>query len=575
MVKGKRRALALILALGLPGIAGGEASAQPAPITAPADPLAYHADRERAMALVEAARFEEAAPLLSRVTSAYPLDRATWMTFAVASRRLGRHRAAIDAYTRAIALGGPMPGNARYWTAIAHVQLGESDAALDALETMVFEDRDLDRPGLAEDPDLAPLRNDPRFVAIIGAVPAGESDRTARRIADLDHLIAEIRRLSPRYRDAPLPERTLALERRLRADMATLSDAELFARLSGIVGSLDQGHTMLWGAGPPGSPPPRNLAFRYLPLLFHAFPEGLFIVGADDANRDLVGARLISLGGVPADEAYARVRGATSAASDTEALWTVPIRMADMRLLEGLGFAVRDDSVAMVFERIGGARVERTIAGLAESPRAKLPAPPGVDTTAYLRETGEAHRFETWPDANAVHIQFNQVADDPDETLAAFGLRLREALADPSIRAVIVDLRHNNGGNSFAYRELMRTLIAFSTRPDSRLYVIIGRGVYSAAANFATDLERFADPVFVGEPTSMTGNQDGDEGAVVLPNSGLRATVSGVRWQLSHPWDERRSIAPHVPVTQTAADHFAGRDRPLDVARALIAADRD
>src|SRR5437763_13117382 len=88
--------------------------------------------------------------------------------------------------------------------------------------------------------------------------------------------------------------------------------------------------------------------------------------------------------------------------------------------------------------------------------------------------------------------------------------------------------------------------------------------------NLSTDLERLVRPVFVGEPTSGTGNQWGDENRFILPYSGLAGAFSGVRWQLSNPWDERRSIVPQVPVQLTAGDYFAGRDSALDAVFRLI-----
>ena len=79
------------------------------------------------------------------------------------------------------------------------------------------------------------------------------------------------------------------------------------------------------------------------------------------------------------------------------------------------------------------------------------------------------------PDVHALYVQVNQILDDPDETLEDFGLRLRKALADDAIQNVILDLRNNNGGNTFDYIELLRTLIGFSQRDGRGLYVIIGR----------------------------------------------------------------------------------------------------
>jgi hypothetical protein len=151
---------------------------------------------------------------------------------------------------------------------------------------------------------------------------------------------------------------------------------------------------------------------------------------------------------------------------------------------------------------------------------------------------------------------------------------LRDTLSSSRSHNVILDLRHNNGGNTWAYPELVRTLVSFTSQRDRQLYVITGRGTYSAAANLITDLERFANPIFVGEPSSMTGNNAGDESMFVLPYSGITGAFSSVRWQLSHPWDTRRAIVPHMPVQLTAGAYFRGEDPVLDAITRRIAAER-
>jgi hypothetical protein len=187
-----------------------------------------------------------------------------------------------------------------------------------------------------------------------------------------------------------------------------------------------------------------------------------------------------------------------------------------------------------------------------------------------VRAVPRAHWLESLPESDAVFVQVNQIAPDPDESMAEFGLKLRRFLADTPVKNVILDLRHNNGGNTFTYTEMLRTLVAHSTKEGNRLYVIIGRGVYSATSNLLSDLERLASPIFVGEPSSGIGNQDGDESMTVLPYSGIRAFLTSVRWQYSHPWDLRTSMVPDIPVQLTAKDYFAGKDSVMETILADI-----
>ncbi len=538
----------------------------------PADAVGYRDRLEQARAALLAKRWIDAEKLFQQLVADYPLDRETWVGLGSAQRELGKSEASIAAYRRSIALIGPVPGSARYWIAVQQAKLGQTDAAIDTLQTMIVDEHELDRPGLLTDPAFESLRADPRWKTLTVA-PVTGNDRVVGWNSDLDWLLAETRRLTPAFRDAELPASTRAAIAALRADLPKLSDAQVYARLAQVIGTLHMGHTMLWGAGPDGPAPGARLKFTWLPVLLYAFPDGLYVVRSDEAHQALLGRRLVAIDGVDSKTVFDRVASATSFASPAEALWTVPIRVSDSLLLHGLGIAKTADRAVLTLVNAKGHREDVSLAAGDWNPRAKLPAPPKGEAPLFLRQPQESHWAEYWPQLATTYVQFNQVAPDPDEDLRAFALRLRKLLADTGSRNVIVDLRHNNGGNTLTYVDLLRTLTAFSTHDGHRVYALIGRNVYSAAANFSTDLERLVKPVFVGEPTAMTGNQDGDEAKIVLPWSGVSAAVSGVRWQMSHPWDRRTSIAPHVPVTMTAADYFAGRDPALETVKAMITRD--
>jgi hypothetical protein len=257
-----------------------------------------------------------------------------------------------------------------------------------------------------------------------------------------------------------------------------------------------------------------------------------------------------------------------------ETLWIAPYLMVRPAVLAGLGITGKADGVRLTFELADRTTVTRAFSVSQElllPPGAALNAPPDVEPPLFLRRHDQAvHWFELLQERDAVYVQVNNIASSPTETMAQFGLRLRAAVREHEPSNLILDIRHNNGGNSFAYVELLRTLIAFSTFDGNEVYVLIGRDVYSAAGNLATDLERLVRPIFVGEPSSATGNQWGDESHFVLPYSGLSGSFSGARWQRSHPWDRRRSITPHLPVTLSAEAYFAGRDPVLEAVFEMI-----
>jgi dienelactone hydrolase len=164
------------------------------------------------------------------------------------------------------------------------------------------------------------------------------------------------------------------------------------------------------------------------------------------------------------------------------------------------------------------------------------------------------------------YLGYNEVTGNTD----AAAQRLLRAAKSKKLRAVIVDVRNNGGGNNQTYHPLVNAIQRVS--PSKRVVVLISRVTFSAAENFVTELELVAKPVFVGEPSGGSPNLYGDTVQTLLPASGLMLRVAHVYWELSSPDDMRLAIDPQVPVPLSAADFFAGRDPVLAAARSVALA---
>ncbi len=550
-------------------------------LAAPPDPVEYYRKTLEAERLLGQQKWAEAETLLRDVTSTYPLatapapNHSPWGELGMALQKQGKYADAIRAYRTVIELQGPglaYPGvsNALYEIAASYVALGNRGAALQALRQMVEKDAYVARPGLLDDPAFAAIKDDPSFRMIAGAENVSRLGRTAGWRRDVGHMVSELRRVDPP--GTPIPAEFYRRVNALKAAVPKRSDEQIAAGISEAMNALNRGHTAIWfGDTEAGT----EMDYRPLPLRLYVFPEGIFITEGWNGFEDMADAEVLKFGHTAAAEVLRRVGSAKSNESPMEVLWTAPDLLVRPAFLKGLGILKRGDAADLTLKMPDGTIVTKTIHVAAEPPpdqwRRKLNVPPHAKAPLWLENTKRNHWLRHLPEHDAVYAQVNNIDDDPDETMMQFGIKLRQALADSKARNLILDLRHNNGGNTFHYAELLRTTIAFSTREENRVYVLIGRSVYSAAGNLTADLERLARPIFVGEPTSGTGNQFGDESTFVLPYSKLVGAHSGARWQLSHPWDERRSIVPQVPVQLTAKAYFAGQDPVLETVFRLIA----
>jgi hypothetical protein len=201
------------------------------------------------------------------------------------------------------------------------------------------------------------------------------------------------------------------------------------------------------------------------------------------------------------------------------------------------------------------------------------PAPRRAEKTPlYLRRIDENYWLQLLAEERALYFQFNQVRDaDSGPALAQFADSLRRTLLDNDVRALIVDVRHNNGGNNGLLRPLVQMFIWWEQdRPGRQIFMITGRNTFSAAQNFINRVERWTDAVFVGEPSSSRPNFAGEETNLLLPHSRVRGSISNRYWQDSDQDDRRPWIAPDMPVGFTSEDYFGGNDPALGAILTLL-----
>lgn len=535
-------------------------------LATPPDGVAWFELRNRAISLSNQRKWSEAEPLFEQLVREYPRDGMAWILLGNLKGNLKKPAEAAAAFERAGAIvGWGPPWNPRLQVALYRLAAGDRTGAMNAVREEVLGDgRTVLRRWVYDLPELAALRDDPEFKRITMHEEVTGVSRTEGWRADIDALYAEVARTNPDYRGKPLPAEVTRRYTELKRRVPELKDEEIFVGMGRMLAPMHAGHTSLFA--PPAS--------RFLPLRPYLFPQGAYIIQADSANAALVGARIVAIGSLPVDEALKRIALTRSVDGAMQHAWGIS-DLAVSWYLVGIGAVVSNDTIPMVVEARDGTRRTVRVATTAKAlpgRQDRMVAPTGIEAPMYLARMDEMHWERPLPEHDALYVQVNNISNDPDETLAAFGRRLATVLSTMKASNLVIDLRHNNGGNTNLYLELLRTIVAFSREPGHQVYAVIGRRSYSATANFITDLERLASPVFVGEASSECCNFFGDPSHIVLPYSRIEGELTGVRWNFSrNVFDGRREMSPHVPVQLTAADYFAGRDPALDAVFRVIA----
>lgn len=372
---------------------------------------------------------------------------------------------------------------------------------------------------------------------------------------------------------------------RLSRAVPELDHHQIVAGIAELVAGVRDGHTRLTlpvdpaagffrGHAPTPAPKIGGLTFHALPVRLYLYEDGLFVRRAGASHAAAAGSRVLRIGRMTAAEAMKAVEPVVQRDNDAQVRHLLPDFLVVPEVLHARGVTDDPRSATLELETPGGVR---TTLRLAAGPPgdtvrwvdARDPAKP---VPLHQRDPDSNYWFEYLRDERIVYMQYNTVYDRADETIDAFTDRLLAFVEREQAEALVIDLRGNPGGNNARNLPLLKGLIRCARlQPPGRLFVIVGRGTFSAAMMLAVDLEKYTNAIFVGEPTGASPNGYGDSRKLTLPNSGLTVRVSTLRWQYSGPRDDRPAIAPHVPAPLRSDDYRAGRDPALEAVRRIVA----
>lgn len=371
--------------------------------------------------------------------------------------------------------------------------------------------------------------------------------------ADLDQLDAAVRQ----QHVAPFVIHTEAeWEARLAAVRETIADAspdEQLVQIASLVGLLDT-HSALVGA--PGG-------FSYYPLVIYPFSDGWHVTRSRDAS--LIGARVVSIGGVPMDEVAERLTPFVAHDNESGLLDGLEWLVTSKEYLHGAGIVADPAHPAFELELRDG--TTRTL-DLAAEPQSAWEG--DLATIGWLMTDGDApeavaRRDErTWTRLDKRHRAFLVAVNDYGDMTDAIDA-MQAALDDGRAERVVLDMRYLRGGNGD-----IRLVEAMAADPRlagaGGLTVLIGRENVSAATQVAALLDRETEAVFLGEMTPARADNFLCPCAdVTLANSGFVIELPTVTGRTG---DLRPAIKPDQPMTLSAADFYAGRDPVLAAALA-------
>ncbi len=355
-----------------------------------------------------------------------------------------------------------------------------------------------------------------------------------------------------------------AVVRQLDGRIAQMNDDQIVVELARIVAMIRDGHTyMRLGWAP--------LDYPRLPIRMEVLSDGMVVRAADPRYAQLVGGKVVSIGGRNADEVLKAVSELAPRDNDMTILARVPQMLSTPALLHGLGLVEDTAEVSITVEK-GGKTVNQAVASQALPPESRhtwVPNPSWAMTAGdrlplWLRHPDDIFWYEFLPDSRTLYVQWNAVQNKKDETVAHFFQRVFDFANTTPVNRLVLDLRLNGGGNNYLNTEPIKAILRSPLNQRGKFFVLIGPRTFSAAQNLTNILHKYSEAIWIGMPTGGSPNSFGDPVPLTLPNSKIQVYLSVLWWQDLDERDKRAWQAPDVAVQSTVKDFANGQDPVMD-----------
>jgi hypothetical protein len=397
--------------------------------------------------------------------------------------------------------------------------------------------------------------------------PQASLGRDAAWRADIASLVPGMAAIHPDLTHSVSREELDAAATRLSATVASATDDELMVGVLRIVAMVSSAgcdaHTgaFIWGTG---TYPVDSLPLR---LWLFANDEGrdeVVVVDALPPYERLIGSRIDGVGSNAIADVLAELDPLIPRDNAQTVRLLMPRFLLIPQLLRGLGL-VGGVAVALALTAPDGASDTVFVGPIPMAEYNAWAGPYGlhlpVDANVpYLSRIQDALWWDMLEDGETLYLQYNRVDPLPSSLEAD----LETALADPAVARVVLDIRHNYGGELSALDAITPVLVGAAKGEADRLFVIIGRNTFSGGSLLAARLKE-AKATIVGEPTGGCPTIWSDPADLLLPGSGITVGVASETAVGVDPNDARLTIEPDVQAVISREDWADGRDPALDI----------
>ncbi|MBN2260520.1 MAG: hypothetical protein JW702_08235 [Clostridiales bacterium] len=337
----------------------------------------------------------------------------------------------------------------------------------------------------------------------------------------------------------------------LKTNLDKLKDYEILFELQRIIAGMNVAHNTLRF--------PYTKYLSRLPIEVAIFDDGVFITNAKKGLKKNIGQKVISINNIPIDTINNKLSCLIPHENDYWLNHKLPELIKNPFALDYMNIGDHDDTFNFHFDNGVDLSVKKRFFPIKKEKPKKTPI--------YLKNTLDNYWFEMVNDS-LFFIQYNHCRELKKYSIVEFVKDISEVLEISNPSTLIIDLRHNSGGNSGVIKPLIEYLISNDFFNSKKIYACIGRNTFSSGKINALNFCRNG-AILIGEPTGGSPISYGEVANFKLPNSKSRVQYSIKFFNLRNCENKyfkngTNTIEPHIRIPVYSTDYFDDKDKILE-----------
>lgn len=298
------------------------------------------------------------------------------------------------------------------------------------------------------------------------------------------------------------------------------NDDEIVAGIYKIMASIGDAHSNAY----------RKFTKQY-PVQFYYFKDGIYVINTTSQYKEALYSKLVKVNGIDIEKVKQAIIPLIVAENEGMIKKSIPKYLSNPEILHGIKIVPDIEKAVFTFENDKGENFDINIKSIDRGKGDKLIVNQSYDSSypLYMQKSESNYWYKYLDKEKTLYFKYNQCVPDKDEKapkIEDFIADMLKFIDNHPVNKFVIDMRDNGGGTDKYIFPIIDKLKNNKLNNKNSLFVIVGRGTFSAAMTDAVLLKKQTNATFVGESTSAKPNHYGAVKHFMLPNSKMEIGYS-------------------------------------------------